>query len=462
MGKKIAAYVFTLFSLLPAAAVLWISSQKRNLHMFSWNPTYTYGFLILIGISAVLLLLTVLSISRALNRGRIIGIVGIIAVILSIVITAGLFAYLTPFEKASDKPPYVILTDHIGSRGLPVPAVTWYTEDRQQSSLSYGPNPSELSFIIEEPVPVRSHLFPIEQLRPGDPWYWSIEGSDEIHEVPWFSEYEEGNITIALSSDSHIGAGTNNPEATKRILEAASSSPHDLFFHLGDVVEMGNQDEEYTAYLESASPYLKSIASVHLMGNHDGWFSGLRYFQKFFEPYTPESSDTPLYHRWDLGEDIHIIALNLEWGIETYTQRQRRWLQQTLSQIPEDHLIIILSHAFFYASSTEYEGLPWYDNQEMISTFADLFRTSGVDLVFSGHDHQMEHIYADGIDYVIIGAFGGKPDLTPTFISEGSQFLQFGTFGYARLSIEEQGFTVGFIDEYGTELYRFSRENTLP
>jgi hypothetical protein len=98
----------------------------------------------------------------------------------------------------------------------------------------------------------------------------------------------------------------------------------------------------------------------------------------------------------------------------------------------------------------------------MISTFEDLFRTSGVDLVFSGHDHQMEHISADGIDYVIIGALGGKPDRQPTFISEGSQFLQFGTFGYARLSIEKQGFTVRFIDEYGNELYSFTRENKLP
>jgi UDP-2,3-diacylglucosamine pyrophosphatase LpxH len=462
MGKKLAAYLFTVISLLPAAAVLWITSQKRNLHMFSWNPTYKYGYLILIGVSTMLVIITTVSINRAFARGRIIGVAGIIALVVSFALPVGLCAYLTPFETASDKQPYVILTDKQGSHGLPIPAVTWYTEDKQQHALRYGPSPTELSFIIEEPYPVRTHLFPIEQPSLGESRFWSIEGSDQIHELPWFSQFDEGGITISISSDSHIGAGTNSPEATKRILEAASSPPHDLFFHLGDIVEMGNKDHEYASYLEAASEYLKTIASVHLMGNHDGWFSGTRYFQKFFEPYTPQSSDTPLYHRWDLGEEIHIIALNLEWGTETYTERQRRWLEQTLSRIPEDHLIIMLSHGFFYASSTEYEGLPWYDNQEMISTFEDLFRTSGVDLVFSGHDHQMEHISADGIDYVIIGALGGKPDRQPTFISEGSQFLRFGTFGYARLSIEKQGFTVRFIDEYGNELYSFTRENKLP
>jgi hypothetical protein len=93
----------------------------------------------------------------------------------------------------------------------------------------------------------------------------------------------------------------------------------------------------------------------------------------------------------------------------------------------------------------------------MIETFSDLYQKSGVDLVLSGHDHQMEHITVDGIDYVIIGALGGKPDREPTYISPGSQFFSLGVFGYLDIRITQDTYRVSFIDETGEELYTFSR-----
>jgi hypothetical protein len=43
-----------------------------------------------------------------------------------------------------------------------------------------------------------------------------------------------------------------------------------------------------------------------------------------------------------------------------------------------------------------------------------------VDLVLSGHNHEIELLSKSGITYAVIGAFGGKPEPPPTHISPES------------------------------------------
>ena len=50
----------------------------------------------------------------------------------------------------------------------------------------------------------------------------------------------------------------------------------------------------------------------------------------------------------------------------------------------------------------------WAQAAAIRAEFHDLFVENGVDIVFSGHDHQYYHTVRDGIDYVVTGG-GGAP-----------------------------------------------------
>ncbi len=453
--------VLTTLGMAPLATVLWLVGDRRSLHLFKWNPFYLYVFIGIAVFSVLIALTTAISAARSWKRNKRnpLGPVGMSALLLGLVFTIGFYLYLTPYAAASDKPPQLIVTDQPGADGVPVPAIIRYTRKPSKDTILYGSAPDRLNSSFTEKTRTKTHSLLFYNAVPGEKIYWKLDNSSEIHSFGWFTEGID-SLRIAVSSDSHIGADNNNEEAFIQILtQITSSDPaYDLFFHLGDAVEMGNSDEQYTRYISLSAPFSTVIPTVQLMGNHDGWFGGMHYWKQFFYPDTlPKTSGSQLYHRYDLGDSVHILTPNLEWGTETYTETQRTWLEGQLAEINPDDLIIIMNHSFYFASSTEYDGIPWYDHQEMIEKFHDLYVSSGVDMVFSGHDHQMEHIAQDGIDYVIIGAMGGPPDKPPTHISPGSGFLSFDYFGYADLQIKPESVTVTFRQTNGSPVYSWKR-----
>lgn len=461
MKKHMRSLLLSLSSLGLPALVIWMAAYERNLHLMKWNPGYRTLFigLCLLALIIVLVINFDLMIRRRRDSQRPAGIYTYILAVLGILVAVAFFLYLSPYKRVGDKAPQLIITDQSGSSGLPDVSLVWYTIDERQDSLSYGRDPDQLSVTIAEEQAGHQHALVMSDLIPGETYYYS-RGSEQ--EVTSFT-YMPGSgrtFRFAVASDAHIGADNNDPEATEMILKTISSPEqgYSIFFNLGDAVEMGNDDSQYAQQIRFFSPYTSKLPLVQIPGNHDMWFAGNHFWEDYYYPEGLPSASSPsqLYHRYDFPGDIHVFTLDLEWGTETYTKEQRSWFEKELASIDGDDLIIILNHAFHFASSTDYDGMPWYDNQEMIDTFHQLFIDSGVDLVFSGHDHQMEHIEQDGIQYVIVGSLGGHKDKIPTYVAEGSRYRNFIDSGYADLMIEEDTVSLELRRPDGSSLYRFS------
>ncbi|MGM0431393.1 MAG: metallophosphoesterase family protein [Spirochaetota bacterium] len=462
-SRALSVWASLAVGLLPTAVVLWVLGDSRSFHLFKWSPLYRWVFVALTVLSLLIAAAVVVTTAiqhREPKQQKLCLVGKAIALILAVAIPVGFYVYLTPYAAPADKQPLLTITDQTGDQGFPLPAVLWFTAEASTETVDYGRSPDNLVYSVSDSQPVHSHVFMLEKVTPEDSWYWRIRGTDEVHAFSWSATPDQ--LRFAVSGDSHVGAGTNSELALERIVGHVSREPedYDVLFHLGDAVEMGNSDQEYTRYRQLIYPESGSIPIVHLMGNHDSWFGGAQYWKQFFSPDSLPSTSSPsrLYRRYDFGDTVHVLALNLEWGTESYGEKQQQWLESQLAAIDPDDLIIIMSHAFYFASSTEYEGVPWYDNQEMIDQFHELYNESGVDLVFSGHNHQMEHIIADDVDYIIIGAMGGKPDKTPTYITSGSSFLTYDHFGFVDLAIDRQQFSCTFRNEQGTALYEFKRQ----
>jgi predicted MPP superfamily phosphohydrolase len=264
----------------------------------------------------------------------------------------------------------------------------------------------------------------------------------------------DGVVRLSLSSDPHWNADTAHAEARTAILKSISSErpKRDAFFILGDIVERGMDEEPWREASADLARYLGDIPLRPIMGNHDAVIDGEYHYKQFFMPQGMKTdSGSPYYYSLQAG-NATIIVLNLLWGAESFDRKQRAWFERSLAELPSGRQVIVLSHAFFYASGYISNGMPWYDHFGTIQEVSPILEKHGVDLVVSGHNHYMELLRKNGVTYAVIGAMGGKLDPEPTHISPASLWIAKNTFGRLDLEIDASGISMSFRDKDGTVL----------
>jgi UDP-2,3-diacylglucosamine pyrophosphatase LpxH len=278
--------------------------------------------------------------------------------------------------------------------------------------------------------------------------------------LPLIAISDTGSKTlhIAVSSDAHFGAGTNRPDLTARMLDQISSpdNGYNGFFFLGDLVENGFQGSNWKVALQALSPTTSTIPTMFAAGNHDTLFAGFNNYKKYCYPAGLDSqSGAQLWHRIDTGK-IHFLILDIEWSAESYTDQQAAWLEEQLKNIPADDWKIVMSHGFYYASGSVVGSWHWYDNPETIEALTPLFEKYGVDMVFSGHNHQLEVLEKSGVTYVICGGFGGLPDPVHNYTSPASRWYAGGVYGFTDVTVNEEGANILFRDPDNNMLKSFT------
>ncbi len=245
-------------------------------------------------------------------------------------------------------------------------------------------------------------------------------------------------LRVALSSDPHVDRDISNHAARAAILSQAQAEyargELDAFFILGDFVEQGFLASGWEAALGELRELAPSLPFYMLLGNHDAMLGGSRRWLAAMAP-ANYARHSPYMWRLDAGR-MHFLAIDLPWGPEDLSRREKEWLETQLSSIAEEDMTIVLSHAFLYSSGyiDEGTGKAWYDHEDNLRLVAPLL-AGRADLVVSGHNHYMEWIESGGTAWAIVGAMGGKPDPEPSYRSPGS--LWFARERYGRLVLEE-------------------------
>jgi hypothetical protein len=187
------------------------------------------------------------------------------------------------------------------------------------------------------------------------------------------------------------------------------------------------------------------------MGNHDALIASAPRFDKAFGIPAPSA-------RIDSGS-LHIIALDLLWGTEEWTDAKSKKLKAELESIPPEDAIIVLSHCFFWASGYQdpATGKDWFDHAETTKEIAPILESCKVDLVVSGHNHYLEYLEKGDTGYAVVGALGGKPDPEPVHVSPYSVWFSRGLFGYLEAEVAGDEISLRFIDEKGNALFEKKR-----
>lgn len=250
-------------------------------------------------------------------------------------------------------------------------------------------------------------------------------------------------IRFAVSSDPHFIKEKAAHEETDKIIDLVNKNKYNGFFILGDYVELGMYASPWLIPLEKLSRL--QVPFCPLLGNHDALINGDVHFQELFPSPHWFTVETP---------GITFVVINLLYGPEDFGAKQQAWLEKTLSGIPEDQSIVVLSHCFIYSSGyTESDGENWFDHKENIEKVSPILEKYKVDLVVSGHNHYMEMLESNGVQYAVIGAMGGVPDPEPTYKSPSSQWFSRGVFGLLEIQSNTTGLSIRFLDSDGKSLF---------
>lgn len=181
------------------------------------------------------------------------------------------------------------------------------------------------------------------------------------------------------------------------------------WFFNGDMSPVGTQDE-WNDWFTTLQPVLRRRPLMPVQGNHETLAD--HYYAQFALPVAPGLPPALQEHAWSLDVgNVHVIGLDA--NSEVMVKGQAPWLAadlQAAQSNPAIEWIVATMHQSPYSAcpvhgSTAYVQKHW----------VPLFDKYGVDLVFSGHDHNYERTHplagnqvvgtSLGVTYVVAGAF---------------------------------------------------------
>lgn len=237
--------------------------------------------------------------------------------------------------------------------------------------------------------------------------------------------------------------GTNNDEATAKIIDATSGA----VFTLGDNAFENGTDSEYaTCYDPTWGRHLSRTYAV--LGNHDyqsGSANGA--FNYYGDRVGPRDKG---YYSLDLGA-WHIIVLNDNSGFVPYAadSPQGQWLAADLDANTKRCTIAMWHVPYFLSSNTE-----GYTQNPEHKKLWDALYAKGVDLVLNGHQHHYERFAAmapdgtldpvNGIREINVGT-GGESVALPTVAIHPNSEVRASAFGVLKLSLRADSYSWEFL-----------------
>ena len=222
--------------------------------------------------------------------------------------------------------------------------------------------------------------------RVGQGAYWS----------EWFHTKTAGTVGDKLSfiylGDVQSGIKTLWP----RVIRAAYAKMPgaNLMLYAGDIVNRGNNDNEWGELFYGGSFIHSSIPGMHSPGNHEYARTGDT-LSAFWRPQftLPENGPEGLKETCYFTDvqGMRFISIN-SYRVEESDEdlrKQKVWVDSLLRNNPNQWTAVVFHHPF-------YSIRPTRDNARMRSTFKPLFDKYKVDIVLQGHDHA----YARGMQKI--------------------------------------------------------------
>ncbi len=213
-------------------------------------------------------------------------------------------------------------------------------------------------------------------------------------------------------------------------------------FNTGDLVQDGREAPQWDTFNLINAPLLATGEFYPALGNHD------HACEQFFDNF-----DLPNNEQWysvDRNQTRYIVLNTL--GDTEVGSEQYQWLENTLANRPDS--IRFVATIFHYPPYTT--GSHGQDYKKLRHSFCELFEEYGVDIAFSGHDHNYERSYCNGTYYIVTG--GGGAMLYDRTREDRRSIVWLQTHHFCRVSVTNDRMivTVYDIDMTAIDMFEIS------
>jgi hypothetical protein len=255
-------------------------------------------------------------------------------------------------------------------------------------------------------------------------WAWLAQNA--ITRVPHpHSNKDQYAYTPAVSNPENVqfilvgDTGINSPG--ELLVSSAISRqeifPSDFLLLLGDVAYPAGSEADYRlGLLEAFRHYQNPILAIP--GNHD-WYDGLTAYERFFitgKTQSPFSQGYPWqcpklpnwFYYMDIGKTLRILCLDtgLSGQLKENRKAQLAWLDQLLAASQDRFLVVTMHHPLYSLNAQP-------GDEKLRNLLEERFRQAGVRAVISGHNHNYQHHFVEGIHHIIAGAGGATLKKVP-------------------------------------------------
>ncbi|MFN2147356.1 MAG: metallophosphoesterase [Anaerolineales bacterium] len=299
-------------------------------------------------------------------------------------------------------------------------------------SLVYWPDAAGFEGSVSIPLDLQStsQVIRLEQLQPGEDYHASIlaPAGDDAFITPLFQgeiwqpvrihTLPDGGLPVRIAVLGDSGFGET---ITQDLAQAMAEKEPDIFIHTGDLVYNASREatpvEAFQLKLfETLAPILQQAAIFPVVGNHelydDAVWDGRAYYYEAFPMLRElENSSTEVeiqagnreWYRLELGP-IQLLFLNTQlFYTGSLRSEQDQWLAERLSDEAFRHTIPVFHVPPFTSGRHRLDGTP------VVRGWVPLFEADHVPLVLSGHDHNYERLFQNGVTYFVSG--GGSTAL---------------------------------------------------
>lgn len=280
----------------------------------------------------------------------------------------------------------------------------------------------------------------IDGLRPGTEYRYRLvvyEG-DAVYEsrVGRFTTAgEDGSFTFLVYGDTRTF-----PLRHELVANTMARDEPDAAFvvNTGDLVESPTIGR-FRSFFRAISDLALDHPYLAVIGNHE---KGSPRYYTFLSLPPGGGKSNEEWWSFDYGL-VHLVGIdsNSLTGADAIARmrEQMEWVKDDLKSSDAPFKVVFFHHPIY--SSTWNGGV----NGPLRANWEEIFRQTGVDVVFNGHMHCYEHFYVHGIHYVVTGGGGAPLQDAMEYVAPGTVFRRYKTLHYVRVTVDRDTMRVEMI-----------------
>ena len=287
--------------------------------------------------------------------------------------------------------------------------VVWYTEAPSEGRVRWFLDDDTMGEAVSSAGVATRHEAVISSLRPGARYSYRVYSARGLlagaaGTVDFsFRAPEPDVLRLVVFGDS--GLGSPGQYAVAKAIGAEAVAP-DLVMIVGDVIYPPADDASYDPRF--FAPYralLPAIPFYAALGNHDYEIqAGKPFFDVFTLPRNGPAGLVPESSYWLERAGVQMIVHDTNQSTATLRTQSVPWHTETTRRPATFRLVF--QHHTMYSSGPNYSQPP---AGALRTLLAPLYTSTGVDVVFNGHDHLYERTRPiGGVIYVTTGAGGAE------------------------------------------------------